>query len=59
MRGDLASTDEKLTRLRDPLFVIGLSLEIIKQRSSDTEVQSELKRIGDAMTKIEQIIQVS
>jgi len=55
----LASSDEKLTRLREPLFVIGLSLEIIKQRSSDAQVHLELKRIGDALTKIEQIIKAS
>jgi len=55
----LASTDEKLKRLREPLFVIGLSLEIIKQRSLDAQVHLELRRIGDAMAKIEQIIKTS
>jgi hypothetical protein len=53
----LAATDEKLTRIRDPLFVIELSLEIIKQRSSDERIKADLQRIGTAVTKIEQIIQ--
>ncbi|MGQ0771779.1 MAG: hypothetical protein ACT4NT_03290 [Nitrososphaerota archaeon] len=46
-----------MTRLRDPLFVIGTSLEIIKQRSQDDKIKPELKRIEDALTKIVQIMQ--
>lgn len=42
--------------MRDPLFVIGTSLEIIKQRSSDDAIKSEIERIASALTKIEQII---
>jgi hypothetical protein len=50
------STDEKIVKLRDPLFVIETSLEIIKNRSSDEKIQPELKRIEYALTKIGQII---
>jgi hypothetical protein len=52
----LSETDEKIVKLRDPLFVIGTALAIIKNRSSDAQIQPELKRIESALTKIEQII---
>jgi hypothetical protein len=48
--------DEKIVKLRDPLFVIETSLEIIKNHSPDEKIQPELKRIESALTKIEQII---
>jgi hypothetical protein len=53
----MAKTDERLVRIRDPLFVIELSLEIIKQRTSAEKIKLDLQRINTAMTKIEQIIQ--
>jgi hypothetical protein len=54
---NLTNTEEQMMRLRDPLFVIGTSLEIIKQRSQDDKIKPELKRIEDALTKIVQIMQ--
>ena len=49
-------SDDALTKMRDPLFVIGTSLEIIKQRSSDNKIQPELKRIEGALLKIESLL---
>lgn len=51
------STVDKMAQLRDPLFVISTSIEIIKQRSGDAPVETEIKRIRSALAKIEQIIQ--
>ena len=50
------SEDEKIVRLRDPLFVIETSLEIIKNRSSDDKIRPELKRIESALARIGKII---
>jgi len=52
----LPDTEEKIVKLRDPLFVIETSLAIIKNRSSDEKIQPELERIASALTRIEQII---
>lgn len=52
----LSDTDEKIVKIRDPLFVIETALAIIKNRSSDEQIRPELKRIESALTKIEQII---
>lgn len=53
----MSSTNEKMTQIRDPLFVIGASLEIIRQRANDSTVEPEIQRIKSALAKIEQIIQ--
>lgn len=45
-----------LTEIRDPLFVINASLEIIKHQSDDRTVQSEVKRMEKALEKIQKII---
>ena len=42
--------------MRDPLFVITTSLEIIKHRSDDQTVQAEVQRIEKALDKIRNII---
>jgi hypothetical protein len=42
--------------IRDPLFVISTSLEIIKHKSDDESVQAEIKRIEKALEKICKII---
>jgi hypothetical protein len=42
--------------LRDPLFVISTSLEIIKHQSDDKSVQVEIQRIEKALEKIRKII---
>ncbi|AJZ75112.2 hypothetical protein SU86_000450 [Candidatus Nitrosotenuis cloacae] len=52
----LIQSDEKITKMRDPLFVIETSLEIIKQRSADDKIQPEIKRIESALTRLEQIM---
>lgn len=52
----MTKADEKITKLRDPLFVIETSLQIIKNRSSDKTITPELERIENALTKIEQIM---
>ncbi|MBI5145960.1 MAG: hypothetical protein HZA84_01935 [Thaumarchaeota archaeon] len=48
---------EKLTELRDPLFVISTSLKIIKHQSADGKLSPEIKRIETALNKIEKIMQ--
>lgn len=50
------NNEEKLVHIRDPLFVIGTSLEIIKQTSKETEIKTELERIESALNKIGKII---
>ncbi len=47
---------EKLTELRDPLFVISASLKIIKHQSADEKLSPEIKRIETALNKIEKIM---
>ncbi len=42
--------------IRDPLFVISTSLEIIKHQSDDKSVQAEIMRIEKALEKICKII---
>jgi len=42
--------------IRDPLFVISTSLEIIKHKSDDKSVQAEIQRIEKALEKICKII---
>ncbi len=48
---------DKLTELRDPLFVISTSLKIIKHQSVDKKLSPEIKRIEAALNKIEKIMQ--
>jgi hypothetical protein len=48
---------DKLTELRDPLFVISASLKIIKHQSVDEKLSPEIKRIETALGKIEKIMQ--
>ncbi|WP_157832504.1 hypothetical protein [Candidatus Nitrosotenuis chungbukensis] len=48
---------EKLTELRDPLFVISTSLKIIKHQAADEKLNPEIKRIETALNKIERIMQ--
>lgn len=50
------TAEETLMRIRDPLFVIETSLEIIKQQTPDEKIAPEIKRIEAALSKIEQII---
>lgn len=52
----LPQPDDEITKMRDPLFVIETSLEIIKQRSTDDKIQPEIQRIKDALTKIEHLL---
>jgi len=52
----MSQADDKITQLRDPLFVINTSLEIIKSRSTDDGINPELRRIKAALEKIDQII---
>jgi capsule polysaccharide export protein KpsE/RkpR len=52
----MSGADDKITQLRDPLFVINTSLEIIKNRSSDEKINPELQRIKAALEKIDKII---
>ncbi len=49
-------TDNQLVSIRDPLFVIVASLEIIKHQSSNKSVQDEVKRIEKALDKINKMI---
>lgn len=44
------------TNIRDPLFVIATSLEIIKHKSNDKSIQTEVKRIENALEKIGKIV---
>lgn len=48
---------EKITEMRDPLFVISTALKIIKHQSADEKLSPEIKRIETALDKIEKIIQ--
>lgn len=52
----LLSDTEKIVKIRDPLFVIETSLEIIKSRSPDEKIQPEIERIESALTRIGKII---
>jgi hypothetical protein len=54
----LTQAEEKLIMMRDPLFVINASIQIIKQRKSDEQVDMEIKRIQSALDKIGKIMQV-
>ncbi|CAE6497141.1 MAG: hypothetical protein QXE84_04140 [Candidatus Nitrosotenuis sp.] len=54
----MTQPEEKLTMMRDPLFVISASIQIIKQRKSDEQVDMEIKRIQSALDKIGKIMQV-
>ena len=49
-------TDNALVNIRDPLFVIVASLEIIKHQSSNKSIQDEVKRIEKALDKINKMI---
>jgi hypothetical protein len=49
-------TDNPLVGIRDPLFVIVASLEIIKHQSSNKSIQDEVKRIEKALDKINKMI---
>ena len=48
--------DNPLVGIRDPLFVIVASLEIIKHQSSNKSIQDEVKRIEKALDKINKMI---
>ncbi len=52
----MAVTDNPLVGIRDPLFVIVASLEIIKHQSSNKSIQDEVKRIEKALDKINKMI---
>lgn len=54
----LIPSEEKITMLRDPLFVISASVQIMKQHKSETQIESEIKRIQSALDKIGKIMQV-
>lgn len=48
--------EDRQSSIRDPLFVISTSLEIIKHKSSDESILAEIKRIEKALEKIRKII---
>ena len=48
--------DNALVSIRDPLFVIGTSLEIIKNQSDQKVIQTEIQRMEKALEKISKII---
>ena len=48
---------KKITELRDPLFVISASLEIMKRQSTGSELDPEIKRMETALNRIEKIMQ--
>ena len=48
--------DKILVSIRDPLFVIGTSLEIIKNQSDQKIIQAEIQRMEKALEKISKII---
>lgn len=50
------SESEKLTELRDPLFVISTALKIIKHQSAGKKLSPEIERIETALNKIEKIM---
>lgn len=52
----VTTCDEKLISMRDPLFVISASLEIIKHQSDDKSIQPEIKRIETALDKINKML---
>lgn len=52
----MPSTDETIVRIRDPLFVISTSLEIIKHQSGTKGITTEIKRIETAIEKINNMI---
>lgn len=45
-------TDNAIPNIRDPLFVISASLEIIKHKSNDKSIHEEIQRIEKALEKI-------
>lgn len=45
-------TDNAPPNIRDPLFVISTSLEIIKHKSNDKSIHAEIQRIEKALKKI-------
>jgi hypothetical protein len=47
---------DNLSSIRDPLFVIEASLEIIKHHSTNESIALEVKRIENALEKISRII---
>lgn len=47
---------KKITEMRDPLFVITTSLKIMKQQSTDSELNPEIKRMETALNRIEKIL---
>lgn len=56
MSYSMSMADNALVGIRDPLFVIVASLEIIKHQSSNKSVQDEVKRIEKALDKINKMI---
>lgn len=54
----LTQAEEKMVMLRDPLFVISASVEILRQRKSDEQLDLEIKRIQSALDKIGNIMRV-
>lgn len=52
----MVTSDEKLTQMRDPLFVINAALEIIKLKPIDESIKPEIKRIESALNNINKII---
>ncbi len=56
MSYSVSMADNTLVGIRDPLFVIVASLEIIKHQSSNKSVQDEVKRIEKALDKINKMI---
>lgn len=52
----MSVNDNALVGMRDPLFVIVASLEIIKHQSSNKLIQDEVKRIEKALDKINKMI---
>ncbi|MEO9310599.1 MAG: hypothetical protein ABI337_09970 [Nitrososphaera sp.] len=52
----MTDAEETLMKIRDPLFVIETSLQIIKQRDSNDKIAHEINRIEAALQRISQII---
>lgn len=52
----MVTSDEKLTQMRDPLFVIATAIEIIKLQPIDESIKPEIKRIESALDNISKII---
>ena len=56
MSYSVSMADNTLVGIRDPLFVIVASLEIIKHQSSNKSIQDVVKRIEKALDKINKMI---